>query len=70
MSHDIDIRKMAFAGFVLSATPTFAAPQWVDDACWRYAQQVRPALNYREIEAYRTNCIETEAHREGCLREE
>jgi hypothetical protein len=38
-------------------TPTFAAPQWVEDACWRYANRVRPALRAREKEAYVTNCI-------------
>ena len=35
---------MAIAGFVLSPTPAFAAPQSVEDACWRYAQRVTPYL--------------------------
>jgi hypothetical protein len=39
---------MAIAGFVLSATPAFAAPQSVEDACWQYAYRVRPALSWRE----------------------
>ncbi len=44
-------------GIVLTATPAFAAPQWVEDACWRYAQRVTPYLTEREKEAYITNCI-------------
>ena len=48
---------IAIAGFVLSQTPAFAAPQWVEDACWRYAQRVTPYLGAREREAYVTNCI-------------
>ena len=45
-------------GFLIdTATPTFAAPQWVEDACWRAANRVRPALRAREKEAYITNCI-------------
>ena len=48
---------MAIAGFVLSPTPAFAAPQSVEDACWRYAQRVTPHLSAREREAYITNCI-------------
>jgi hypothetical protein len=48
---------IAIAGFVLSPTPAFAAPQWVEDACWRYAQRVTPYLTEREKEAYITNCI-------------
>ena len=48
---------MAIAGFVLSPTPAFAAPQSVEDACWRYAQRVTPYLGEREKEAYITNCI-------------
>ena len=39
------------------ATPAFAAPQSVEDACWRYAQRVTPYLTEREKEAYITNCI-------------
>ena len=39
------------------ATPAFAAPQSVEDACWRYAQRVTPYLSEREKEAYITNCI-------------
>jgi hypothetical protein len=48
---------VAIAGFILSPTPTFAAPQSVEDACWRYAQRVTPYLTEREKEAYITNCI-------------
>ena len=39
------------------ATPAFAAPQSVEDACWRYAQRVTPYLTEREKEAYIANCI-------------
>jgi hypothetical protein len=38
-------------------TSAFAAPQWVEDACWRAANRVLPALNAREREAYIANCI-------------
>jgi hypothetical protein len=48
---------MAIAGFLLGATPTFAAPQWVEDACWRAANRVLPALTARERQAYIANCI-------------
>ena len=48
---------MAFAGLVLSATPAFAAPQWVEDRCWYHANRVLPALTEREKEAYIANCI-------------
>ena len=48
---------MAIVGFVLSPIPAFAAPQSVEDACWRYAQRVTPYLTEREKEAYITNCI-------------
>ena len=44
-------------GLLVSATPTFAAPQWVEDACWQAANRVRPALPAREREAYIANCI-------------
>ena len=44
------------AGLILSATPAFAAPRWVEDACWRYAHRVTPHLSAREVEAYVTNC--------------
>jgi hypothetical protein len=39
------------------ATPAFAAPRWVEDACWKAAVRVLPALTAREREAYITNCI-------------
>ena len=44
-------------GFVLAATPAFAAPQWVETACWRAANRILPALSAREREAYVANCI-------------
>jgi hypothetical protein len=39
------------------ATPAFAAPQWVETACWRAANRVLPALTARERKAYIANCI-------------
>jgi hypothetical protein len=42
---------------LVSVSSASAAPQWVEDACWRYAQRVTPYLTWREQEAYRTNCI-------------
>jgi len=48
---------MAIAGLVLNPIPAFAAPQWVEDACWRYANRVTPYLTQREKEAYITNCV-------------
>jgi hypothetical protein len=48
---------MAIAGVVLSPTLAFAAPQWVETACWRYANRVTPYLTAREKEAYIANCI-------------
>jgi hypothetical protein len=42
---------------LVNVSAASAAPQWVEDACWRYAERVRPALNWREIQAYRMNCI-------------
>ena len=50
--HETDTLTMVVAGLVLTATPAFAAPQWVEDACWRYAQRVTPHLTEREKEAY------------------
>jgi len=48
---------LGIAGLVLSATPAFAAPQWVEDLCWYHANRVLPALTAREREAYIANCI-------------
>ena len=45
------------AGLVLTATPTFAAPRWVNDACWIAAQRVSPRLTEPEKEAYVANCL-------------
>jgi hypothetical protein len=39
---------MIVAGFILRATPAFAAPQWVQDLCWYHANRVLPALDQRE----------------------
>ena len=47
------LKPLFAAAIVLTATPAFAAPQWVEDACWRYAQRVTPYLTWREQEAYR-----------------
>jgi hypothetical protein len=41
----------------IGATPASAAPQWVEDKCFRQAQLVRPALRWYEQEAYIANCI-------------
>ena len=45
------------AGVILSATPAFAVPQWVRDACWYHANRVLPALDPRERDGYVANCI-------------
>ena len=42
---------------LIFATPAFAAPQWVETACWRAANRVLPALAPRDKEAYIANCI-------------
>jgi hypothetical protein len=49
--------KIFVAGLMLTATPTFAAPQWVEDACWNAGNRVLPRLTAREREAYIANCI-------------
>ena len=51
------IPVMLGAGLILSATPAFAAPRWVEDRCWYHANRVLPALDFREREAYIANCI-------------
>src|SRR4029453_16906090 len=56
-SSTMKLNPLFAAAIVLTATPAFAAPQWVEVACWRYAQRVTPYLTWREQEAYRTNCI-------------
>jgi hypothetical protein len=43
-------------GLIL-ATPAIAAPQWVETACWRYANRILPAPTPREREMYFANCI-------------
>jgi hypothetical protein len=42
---------------LIFATPAVAAPQWVETACWRYANRILPAPTGREREAYFANCI-------------
>jgi hypothetical protein len=49
--------KLLVAAVAFTATPTFAAPQWVETACWRAANRVLPALSAREREAYIAGCI-------------
>jgi hypothetical protein len=51
------ILSTVVAGAVLAATPAFAAPQWVQDACWRAAQRVTPRLTEPEKEQYIANCL-------------
>ena len=52
---------MRFAPIVclalIMATPAVAAPQWVESACWRAANRVLPALDWREKEAWIAGCI-------------
>ena len=48
---------MLVAGLISSASPAFAAPQWVEDLCWYHANRVLPALGAREREAYIANCL-------------
>lgn len=45
------------AGLLPSASPAFAAPQWVEDLCWYHANRVLPALSAREGEGYIANCL-------------
>jgi hypothetical protein len=51
------LKLVLAAAIVLTATPAFAAPQWVETACWRAANRVLPALHWSEKEAYIANCI-------------
>ncbi len=51
------LKPVLAAAIVLTATPAFAAPQWVEDACWRYANRILPAPTGREREKYVANCI-------------
>ena len=48
--------KIIVAGIVFTTTPAFAVPQWVEDACWRYAVRIRPALDAREREGWIASC--------------
>ena len=43
--------------FLVGATPALAAPQWVEDLCFKKAQLVRPALRWDEQEAFMAKCI-------------
>ena len=51
------LKPLLAAAIVLTANPAFAAPQWVETACWRYANRVLPAPTGREREKYFANCI-------------
>ena len=42
---------------LVSTTPAFAAPEWVEFACWKAANRVLPALDWREREAWIVNWI-------------
>ena len=48
--------KIFVAAIVFTATPAFAVPQWVEDACWHYAVRIRPALDAREREGWIASC--------------
>ena len=49
--------KIFVAGIVvLTATPAFAVPQWVEDNCWHYAVRIRPAHDAREREGWIASC--------------
>jgi hypothetical protein len=51
------ILSAIFTAAALTAMPAFAAPQWVETACWRAAQRVSPRLTEPEKHAYIANCI-------------
>jgi hypothetical protein len=52
------LKLLIVGAIVLTATPAFAAPQWVETACWRYANRILPArAGERERESYFANCI-------------
>ncbi len=51
------LKLVLAAACVLTATPAFAAPRWVETACWRAAQRVTPILTEPEKEQYVANCI-------------
>lgn len=53
----LNILKLFLASGVFASTPALAAPQWVESRCLYHANRVLPALDYREREAYRANCI-------------
>lgn len=42
---------------LIGSMPASAAPQWVEDYCFKQAQLVRPALRWDEQEAFMANCI-------------
>jgi hypothetical protein len=42
---------------LMISTPAVAAPQWVETACWRAANRVLPALDWREKEGWIASCI-------------
>jgi hypothetical protein len=56
-SRAMKLKSLFAAAIVLTATPAVAAPQWVETACWRYANRVLPAPTARERDAYFANCI-------------
>ena len=53
----LNLLKLFLASIVFASTPVFAAPEWVDSRCLYHANRVLPALDYREREAYRANCV-------------
>jgi hypothetical protein len=51
------LKPLFAAAIVLTASPAFAAPQWVEDACWLASERVSPILTQPEKEQYVANCI-------------
>ena len=53
----LNLLKLFVASILLTSTPAFGAPRWVESLCLYHANRVRPALDFLEREAYVANCI-------------